>query len=485
MHRPPDRLNTPLSQIGSRWRKPRRLVETTAKASPLASPSAMPRHSSGLPSYPQPTITAIPSIASAIPTCASIGPLAQEDESQRNNPEGGCALQVNGIGRSRCLDRPKITRGHRSENETEGNHHGAKHPPSPWNQRQEGQPGEDAAVNGDCQRVERQRLGDDSTQAPENTRGQDEQSSPAPGRKMIHGRASGLVGRPSHTYAPACSWPEPALILACQVIVMDLHGGGDLGYKKSMNVTDRTSAPWLCDWQPDADTPPLAGAEIRVLRVGLAVGGDDDPLEALPEWSVLADEERVGALRFVRPRDRRRFTVCRGSLRMILGRLLSRPAERLAFRSGPGGKPELAADTDREHRSSPRFNVTHSHELALIAVSLERELGVDLERIRSISESARIVESYFTPAELAQFTALDPSQRDEAFMRGWTRKEAILKAKGVGLAGLATAFETMFGTTTLSTRFTPAAPLPRVGDWSLWEAAAGDQYVAALAVADA
>ena len=70
-------------------------------------------------------------------------------------------------------------------------------------------------------------------------------------------------------------------------------------------------------------------------------------------------------------------------------------------------------------------------------------------------------------------------------MRGWTRKEAILKAKGVGLAGLATAFETMFGTTTLSTRFTPAAPLPRVGDWSLWEAAAGDQYVAALAVADA
>ena len=87
----------------------------------------------------------------------------------------------------------------------------------------------------------------------------------------------------------------------------------------------------------------------------------------------------------------------------------------------------------------------------------------------SISEWARIVESYFTPDELARFMALDPSQRDEAFMRGWTRKEAILKAKGVGLAGLATAFETMFGTTTLLTEFTPAAPLPRVGDWSLWE----------------
>jgi 4'-phosphopantetheinyl transferase len=250
-----------------------------------------------------------------------------------------------------------------------------------------------------------------------------------------------------------------------------------------MNLTDRTSAPWLCGWQPDADLPSLAAAEIRVLRVGLASGGDDDPPEAFPLWSILADEERVRALRFVRPRDRRRFAVCRGSLRMILGRLLNRPGESLAFRSGPGGKPELAPNSDREGRSPLRFNITHSDELALIAVSWERELGVDLERIRNISESARIVESYFTPAELAQFTALDPSQRDEAFLRGWTRKEAILKAKGVGLAGLATAFETMFGTTALSSQFTPASPLPRVGDWLLWEAAASAQYVAALAVA--
>ena len=135
---------------------------------------------------------------------------------------------------------------------------------------------------------------------------------------------------------------------------MDLHGGGDLGYKKSMNVTDRTSAPWLCDWQPDADTPPLPRAEIRVFRVGLAARGDDDPLEALPEWSVLADEERVCTLRFVRPRDRRRFTVCRGSLRVILGRLLSSPPERLAFRSGPAASlnwPRTPIANTARHRA--------------------------------------------------------------------------------------------------------------------------------------
>ena len=79
--------------------------------------------------------------------------------------------------------------------------------------------------------------------------------------------------------------------------------------------------------------------------------------------------------------------------------------------------------------------MTHSDELALIALSLDLELGVDLERRRSISQADRIVESYFTPAEQAQFAGLDEPARADAFLRGWTRKEAILKAKGVGLAG--------------------------------------------------
>ena len=148
---------------------------------------------------------------------------------------------------------------------------------------------------------------------------------------------------------------------------------------------------------------------------------------------------------------------------MILGRLLEIPPALVRFRPGPGGKPELAPDGGPDPAPRLRFNVTHSDDLALIAVSLGRELGVDLERVRAISEADRIVESYFTAAELAQYRGLDGPDRPEAFLRGWTRKEAILKAKGVGLAGLASRFETMFGTTRLS-RLHPALPLPRVGN---------------------
>jgi 4'-phosphopantetheinyl transferase len=240
----------------------------------------------------------------------------------------------------------------------------------------------------------------------------------------------------------------------------------------------------LCDWHLDDDIPPLATLETRVLRVPLVAEGEDDHLEVLPVWRFLSDDERVRGLRFVRARDRRRFVICRGSLRIILGRLLNTSFEDLVFRSGPGGKPELGSPIDSAGRSTLRFNVTHSHDMALVAVSLGRELGVDLERIRSISESARIVESYFTAAEQAQFRAFHPSERDAAFLRGWTRKEAILKAKGVGLAGLATSFETMFGTTALNGQFMPASPLPRIDAWSLWEAAPSDGYVAALAIHD-
>ena len=97
---------------------------------------------------------------------------------------------------------------------------------------------------------------------------------------------------------------------------------------------------------------------------------------------------------------------------MILGRLLTIRPDRVVFRSGPGGKPELAADPDHSGPRLPRFNVTHSDDLALIAMSLDRELGVDLERQRTISEADRIVESYFTDAEKSQFLGLDRPAQD-------------------------------------------------------------------------
>src|SRR4051794_34647934 len=178
--------------------------------------------------------------------------------------------------------------------------------------------------------------------------------------------------------------------------------------------------PTLSDWDADADLRGLDAGEVRVLRVDLGPRATaDDDHAALPEWSCLSEEERARGLRFVRPRDRRRFIICRGTLRMLLARLLALPPDRVAFLAGPGGKPELAPIRELADRRLPRFNVTHSDDLALIAVCPDRELGVDLERERTISEADRIVESYFTEAERAQYTSLERAAREAAFLRGW------------------------------------------------------------------
>ncbi len=251
-----------------------------------------------------------------------------------------------------------------------------------------------------------------------------------------------------------------------------------------MDDHDQPLPPRLCDWNLDVEPTRPAAGETLVLRVDLDPRPESAEFEQLLQWEVLSEEERVRARRFVRPRDGRRFAVCRGSLRLILGQLTSIPPPAIAFRFGPGGKPELVPPRASDHAHWLRFNVTHSDELALIAVSLDRELGVDLERQRTISEAARIVGSYFTADEQVHFAALEERTSQSAFLRGWTRKEAILKAKGVGLAGLATSYETMFGSFELGDRFQPAEPFPRIGEWWLWEAAPRAGYCAALAVQD-
>ncbi|MGP0064616.1 MAG: 4'-phosphopantetheinyl transferase family protein [Isosphaeraceae bacterium] len=243
--------------------------------------------------------------------------------------------------------------------------------------------------------------------------------------------------------------------------------------------------PSLLEWQSGAEVPALSPDEVRAWIVDLdgamAPGDDPDTTEPGPELAILSDDERARAARFVRARERRRFVRCRAALREILGRLLDEPADVLRFRTAAVGKPELDRDPD-EHRPALRFNVSHSAELGLIAVCLGREVGVDLERVRPITEAARIVSSFFSASEAAEFDAIVEEDRALAFHRGWTRKEAVLKGFGMGLAGLSARHETGFGTTGLTRRFTPATPSCRVDRWMLWEAAPRPGFVAALVI---
>ncbi len=155
---------------------------------------------------------------------------------------------------------------------------------------------------------------------------------------------------------------------------------------------------------------------------------------------VLSPDELERARRFRFERDRRRFTLARGALRAILGGYLEVDPRSVVFDYGPQGKPRLAGAS-----SGPRFNVAHSGELALVAVSHGRELGVDVEYMRSLAWAGEIAGRFFSAREAATFRSLPAHLAEAAFFACWTRKEAYIKARGGGLSIPLDGFEVSFG----------------------------------------
>jgi 4'-phosphopantetheinyl transferase len=193
----------------------------------------------------------------------------------------------------------------------------------------------------------------------------------------------------------------------------------------------------------------------------------------------LAADEQARAERFHFERDRGHFIVARGVLRAILGGYLKRAPEGLSFCYGSHGKPAIAGESGGD---AIRFNVSHSHGIALYAVTRGREVGVDLERIRFNLAVAEIAERFFSRREVAMLRALPTEEQREAFFRCWTRKEACLKARGEGLSLPLDQVDV-----SLAPGEPDAAPgtQPDSSDasrWSLQELAPAPGYVAALAV---
>ena len=147
---------------------------------------------------------------------------------------------------------------------------------------------------------------------------------------------------------------------------------------------------------------------------------------------VLSDEERDRAGRFRFPRDRRRYIVSHAALRSVLASHLARPPEQLEFFRRPGGKPALMPSA-----AGPlvEFNLSHSDGLALIAVTRERQIGVDLERVREDVAFAEVAARFFSARENAALVALPSRLQRLAFFQCWTAKEALSKARGRGLDG--------------------------------------------------
>jgi 4'-phosphopantetheinyl transferase len=178
---------------------------------------------------------------------------------------------------------------------------------------------------------------------------------------------------------------------------------------------------------------------------------DTARLESL--FEILAPDERERAARFRFEVHRRQFIVCRGTLREILARYLELNPARIALVYNRHGKPGL-------RDSDVRFNVSHSGGWALQAVTRDCEVGIDIERMDARFARDQIPERFFSPRETAQLRALPTEQQTAAFFRCWTRKEAYIKARGLGLALPLDSFDVSLG---------PDDPpaLLRGGDWSV------------------
>ncbi len=141
---------------------------------------------------------------------------------------------------------------------------------------------------------------------------------------------------------------------------------------------------------------------------------------------VLSPSEHARAGRFRFAQDRRRFIASHAALREILATYTGRHPTTLEFMTLPHGKPALLS-------GDLHFNLSHSGELALVALAAGSELGVDIERIRAQVEMEAIARRFFAPSETETLLAYPEPEREPAFFRCWTRKEAYVKALGGGL----------------------------------------------------
>ena len=230
----------------------------------------------------------------------------------------------------------------------------------------------------------------------------------------------------------------------------------------------------LQDWPvAPAGLKPVAD-EVHVWAAALARPADQVAALALQ----LSGEERERAARFRHVPSRNEFIVARVLLRVLLGECLGADPREVRFSRTARGKPRLAGPDPAQLC----FNVSHSHGLALFALTGRCEVGVDLEHVRPFSDEMGLAERFFTPREAAALRALDGRGRRETFFRLWTRKEAYLKAHGLGLS---------FGLERVEVSHTPEDPAHVVhidGDrreaarWSLRTLSPAPGYVGALAL---
>jgi len=223
--------------------------------------------------------------------------------------------------------------------------------------------------------------------------------------------------------------------------------------------------------------PPLREKEIHTWRLSLS------SLAPFEEQSsrILSEDEKLRAAKYRFAKDRSRFLLGRATLRILLGNYLRQPPAQIRFVVGRFGKLSLLVPREE---FDLRFNVSHSGDVLLLAFALSAELGIDVEEIRLMSDRDAVAQRCLSPQQFQEFRQGDFGDKQLAFFRFWTRKEALIKALGTGLSQPLTEFDVTLDPTIPPALTRASVDFGSVNEWTLHELESPVGYQAALAIHD-
>jgi 4'-phosphopantetheinyl transferase len=219
------------------------------------------------------------------------------------------------------------------------------------------------------------------------------------------------------------------------------------------------------------DDGPLTAGTIHVWTIDL-----DAAAARVPSLlRLLSGEERARAARLRTTELRLRFVVAHGALRLILARYLNVEPAAIRVETTTFGKPFVAD-------SSMSFNLSHSDGLAVCALTTNAQVGIDVERIRPVTDADGIATRYFAAGEARQYASFARTDRPAAFFSTWTRKEAFLKATGLGLQRALDSFEVEVAPEATAPWLVLNSSTETTEHWHLRSFEPRPEYVAAVAL---